>query len=128
MQMLATFPKPRTYGFTLIEMMVVLLIVGLLVSVLSPSMQRMANTIQAKTEFLEVKRRLSGLSALAMERGEAIHIKELDLEEGWIIFGDVVYKPNGVCIGGDIRIAYKKMEIHRQQLTSPFCRLGDDDG
>ena len=127
MRTLATSPKFDSSGFTLIEVMVVLVIVGLMASVLSPAMQRVANSIQARSEFLEVKRKIQGLSTIAMQRGEAVDVVDLELKEGWIASGDVVYQPNGVCLGGDIRIAYKDVEFHRQELMPPFCRLGDAD-
>ena len=125
MRTLATFHRVHMSGFTLIEVIVVLLIVGLMASVLSPAMQRVANSIQARSEFLEVKRKIQGLSTIAMQRGEAVDVIDLELKEGWIASGDVVYQPNGVCLGGDIRIAYKEVEFHRQELKPPFCRLGD---
>ena len=126
--MSAISPKRHAYGFTLIEVMAVLLIVGLLASLLSPSMQRLADSFQARAEYLEVKRKIQGLSMIAMQRGEAADITDLELQEGWVASGDVVYQPNGVCLGGDLRIAYKEVEFYRQQLMPPFCRLNDDDG
>ena len=125
MRTLVTSPKFDSSGFTLIEVMVVLVIVGLMASVLSPAMQRVANSIQARSEFLEVKRKIQGLSTIAMQRGEAVDVIDLELKEGWIASGGIVYQPNGVCLGGDIRIAYKEVEFHRQELKPPFCRLGD---
>ena len=127
MQMSAISRKPHTSGFTLIEVMVVLLIVGLLASILSPSMQRLANSFQARAEFLEVKRKIQSLSAIAMRSGEAADIMDLELQEGWRVSGDVVYQPNGVCLGGDLQIAYKEIEFRRQELAPPFCRLGGVD-
>ena len=123
----ATFHKTPMFGFTLIEVMVVLLIVGLMASVLSPSMARVANSIQAKAEFLEVKRKIQSLSSIAMQRGEVVYVTGLELQEGWLASGDVVYQPNGVCLGGNILISYKDVEFRRQKLTPPFCRLGDAD-
>ena len=127
MQMLAIFPKSHTFGFTLIEVMAVLVIIGLVASVLSPSMQRLANSFQAKAEFLEVKRKIQSLSTIAVRRGEAVDISDAELREGWAASGDVVYQPNGVCLGGDLRISYKEIEFYRQELAPPFCRLGDAD-
>ena len=124
MQMLAISPKS---GFTLIEVMAVLLIVGLVASVLSPSMQRLADSFQARAEFLEIKGKIQSLSSVAVRRGEAVEVSDLELQEGWAASGDVVYQPNGVCLGGDLRISYKEIEFHRQELTPPFCRLGDAD-
>ena len=124
MQMLAISPKS---GFTLIEVMAVVLIVGLVASVLSPSMQRLADSFQARAEFLEIKGKIQSLSSVALRRGEAVEISDLELQEGWAASGDVVYQPNGVCLGGDLRISYKEIEFHRQELTPPFCRLGDAD-
>ena len=127
MRTLATSPKFDSSGFTLIEVMVVLVIVGLMASVLSPAMQRVANSIQARSEFLEVKRKIQGLSTIAMQRGEAVDVIDLELKEGWIASGDIVYQPNGVCLGGDIRITYKDVQFLRQQLKPPFCRLDEND-
>ena len=124
MQMLAISPKS---GFTLIEVMAVLLIVGLVASVLSPSMQRLADSFQARAEFLEIKGKIQSLSSVAVRRGEAVEVSDLELQEGWAASGDVVYQPNGVCLGGDLRISYKEIEFHRQELMPPFCRLGDAD-
>ena len=127
MQMSATSHKVHISGFTLIEVIVVLLIVGLIASVLSPSMQRLANSIQAKAEFLEVKRKIQGISSVAMQRGEAVGVSDIELQEGWLASGDIVYQPNGVCLGGDIRITYKDVQFLRQQLKAPFCRLDESD-
>ena len=127
MRTLATSPKFDSSGFTLIEVMVVIVIVGLMDSVISPAMQRVANSIQARAEFLEVKRKIQGLSSIAMQRGEALYVSDIELQEGWLVSGDIVYQPNGVCLGGDIHITYKDVEVHRQQLMPPFCRLGDAD-
>ena len=127
MQTLAISPKHHQFGFTLMEVMAVLLIVGLVASVLSPSMQRLANSFQARAEFLDVKRKIQSLSSAAMTRGEAVDISDLELQEGWAASGDVVYQPNGVCLGGDLSISYKEVEFHRQVLRPPFCLLGDAD-
>jgi len=112
-------------GFTLIEVMVVILIVGLIASVLSPSMQRMANSIQARVEFLEVKREIQSLSSIAMQKGESVNLADLELLEGWAVAGDVAYQPNGVCLGGDLYISYEEVEVHRQDLVPPFCEIGN---
>jgi len=107
--------------------MAVLLIVGLVASILSPSMERLANSFQARAEFLDVKRKIQNISSIAVQRGEAVDISDIELQEGWAASGDIVYQPNGVCLGGDLRISYKEVEFHRQELTPPFCRLGDAD-
>ena len=112
-------------GFTLIEVMVVILIVGLIASVLSPSMQRMANSIQARVEFLEVKREIQSLSSIAMQKGESADLSDLKLLEGWSAAGDVTYQPNGVCLGGNLYISYEEVEFFRQDLEPPFCKIGN---
>ena len=128
MLMSVTSHKFQTNGFTLIEVMVVIMIVGLIASMLFPSMERMANSIQAKVEFLDVKREIQGLSLIAVQRGEAVYLTELKLSEGWTATGDVTYQPNGVCLGGDIDIVYKEVEVHRQNLVAPFCEIGEANG
>jgi general secretion pathway protein G len=133
MRILAFFPtfSPRTsFGYSLVEVMVVLVLLSLLTSVVIPNISSTLDRFQFRSNQDEVLIQLSGLGYLAYQKQQAIELYPdddlggvLELPEGWTIElkGPIRYQANGICLGGVITLVYEE-ETEDFLLSAPFCR------
>lgn len=128
----ATPPRSETgRGFTLLELVVVLALLGLAVALVAPAGFRTIETWRRATEVDGVLERLSGLPETARQEGKALTFpagplpaEQLgDLPEGWVVRLDdpLVIHPNGACLGS--RGALVNGGYSRAfRMDAPFCR------
>jgi len=133
MPILASFPtnEPRTLsGYSLVEVIVVLVLLSLVTSVVIPNLSSTLDRFQLRSNQDEVLVQLSGLGYLAYQKQQAIVLNPgddlgdlLELPKGWTIEleGPIKYQANGVCLGGTITLVYEQM-AEEFLLTAPFCR------
>ncbi len=86
---------PRSRGFTLIEMLVVLLIAGMLTAVVVPAMERMSRSAQLKSEHDAILGELDGLGYEAFLSGKSVTLSgsvsavaatyPIRMPEGWAL-------------------------------------------
>ena len=109
----------RSYGFTLLEILVVLTIVGLLAGVALPQLRKMATSVERSSQRTNIKSAIEGLGYQAFVTGKPISLTAkgtppestgsdhpLQLPSGWQIqiLRPIRYAINGACSGGEISI------------------------
>jgi general secretion pathway protein G len=124
MRTLDIFPKTNRHGagYTLLELLVVVSIIGLMAGLALPRLSGMYDSLKWAGQRDEVFRRIGNLGYEAYmaardfeldryppEKGEGL----LTLPEGWKIETEapVRYGQDGVCFGGVLYLTYKERRI-----------------
>ncbi len=127
-------------GYTLIEIVVVLVIFSLLAGLALPRLTTMYDSVQTAYERDEVLARLGGLGYLAFQQGldfelisyppEQLALSPtenfpLELPKGWEVRTEtpIHFFANGVCSGGEVYLIYQGREFSSVQLEPPFCSV-----
>lgn len=128
----------RQVGFTLLEVLVVLVLVGLLTALAVPNLQRLAQTVEAATRRDAVLSDIGALGYRAYVIGQsfelgpntaAIVLRDgrpvLALPAGWRISSDsaVRYSFSGFCAGGSLNLQGPDGSNDRLVLQPPLCRV-----
>ena len=144
---------PGSHGFTLLELLIVLLLMSLLAAIAAPNLVRLYSNIQRQTEREYILDQFAGLGRMALrngrgyvvkaeghtrpETGEASKPRELqppetgaepfivDLPKGWTIdlSHPLVIRFNGVCLGAQLTLLFEGKVETRFALEPPFCRV-----
>jgi prepilin-type N-terminal cleavage/methylation domain-containing protein len=129
--------RPDARGFTLLEMLAALAIMGMVIAVAAPALVRTIETAAFASQSDRIAREIEGLRAKALlERRRfvfpgtgAAPLEELSapLPDGWTIEGEpVVFLDTGVCLGGALTISDGKGRSRVLTLEAPDCRLAPD--
>ena len=121
----------RARGFTLLEMVVVLAILGLATAMVGPSMIHGIDTWRRQSDVDALLDQVRGLPAQARAHGMAIEISDdslagekppLHIGGGWQLHVPEPWKvqANGVCEGGRLQLAVNDRE-RVLQVAAPFC-------
>ena len=139
----------RNRGFTLLELIVVLVLVGLVTVLAVPNLQRLYESFTRKAEQGRILNQIAGLGREAMLRGRAYAVYgsagdaaeaenagrvlgfeayPLDLPEGWELSVDkpLLVRANGACLGATMTLVYRGARAARVVLEAPYCRVGAD--
>ena len=121
----------RHRGFTLLEMIVVLAILGLAAALVGPSMVKSIDTWRRKAAMDVLLDQLRALPGNARGSGKPITISDatlasatapLRIDADWILRAPEPWSvgANGVCQGGDVIVgnAYGERTI---RVSPPFC-------
>jgi prepilin-type N-terminal cleavage/methylation domain-containing protein len=123
-------PNSRS-GFTLIEILIVLGIVGALVAIAMPNIVRFYDNYQEDSKRLEIERQLARLPYKAYISSQELIFDPTDdqsinklvkLPEGWQIRSEapIKYRLDGFCHGGEIEVV-SDLKIFTYALNSPQC-------
>jgi len=124
-------------GFSLLELLVVLALIGMLTAVVAPRLQRTYDAVAGSGERDEVGRQLERLPLLARHDGKAISIARGDeaalasritLPEGWSVspLEELRVEASGVCHPARLRVSGRGV-VEVQQLTAPACGIEDEE-
>jgi len=119
-------------GFSLLEMLVVLVLLGLAAGLVAPSLSRTAERVQAAGDRDEVLRRVQGLPVLARQAGRAFRWDAGSVLDppgtrwptGWrvVALTPLELAPNGWC-GGALLQAQGPGLSMRLEALAPDCRV-----
>lgn len=123
-------------GFTLLELVVVLVIMGLAAALAAPNLMRSIDSWQASAELDRLADQIEGLPAKARGQGRALSISQdslartdapLRVEQGWTVSTPTAWlvRANGYCAGGDVVLREKGREW-RLRAVAPFCTVERD--
>jgi prepilin-type N-terminal cleavage/methylation domain-containing protein len=123
-------------GFTLLEMLVVLVILGMAAALVAPSLGRTLERVTAAGERDEMARRLAQLPAAvraegrgrAWRAGEAVALDTHAWPPGWRVTAltPLRVEASGFCAGGEVQ-AQGEGGAMRLRLEAPDCRTVDAD-
>ena len=140
-------------GFTLLELMIVLLIMAVIAAIAAPSLGRLHASIQRQSERNYILDQFAGLGHMALRHGQSyvvaatgspaleaaaspepppLRLHEtgaelyvIDLPEGWTIdlSQPLTVGANGVCLGAELTLRYDGRIEIRLELEPPYCRI-----
>ena len=141
--------RPAAAGFTLLELMVVLTLVGLIAALAAPNLQGLYGSVTRATERDYILDQFADLGAEALLRGRDYVVLDsvrtvgeaeaaippvgyeafpLDVPEGWQVRLDrpLFVRANGVCLGGAATLLHQESAPIRIELRAPYCRVETD--
>lgn len=125
-------PRGSPGGFTLLELIVVLALLGLATALVAPAGMRMIDSWRRSTDVDAALNSLAALSVAAQRQGrsfmlEAGPVPLADLEgmpEGWMVVLDTPLhiQANGACADTQGELRATDGYVQRFDLHAPFCR------
>lgn len=125
--------RKRIFGFSLVELLVVLVILGLVSSMALPNLVRAYASLSFNSDLETVKMSLSSLGHRAFLANQSIEVTSgvelsewIQPPEGWIltVIEPLVVRSNGFCIGGAISVANGNTS-KTLRITAPHCSVSD---
>ena len=132
-------------GFTLLELLVVLVLGGLLVAVAFPNLQRLYASAARNTERDHILDQIAALGREAVAQRRAYFLADseradnglgaaagtgfapfpLEVPEGWRLRVEepVLVRANGVCLGGEVTLLHDDAPPRTVRLEAPLCRV-----
>lgn len=137
--------SPITRGFTLLELLVVLMLLGVITSIALPNLTKLYDRIVAKLALDSVLDQFEavGRDAYLDNKNYAIldsgysedrfrvdypqlnqfFLFPIKLQDGWAVTTTepLLILSNGVCLGGDVKLTYNNLTVYNKKLAAPNC-------
>jgi len=123
-------------GFTLLEMLVVLVILGMAAAIVAPSLSRNAERMRDAAERGDVQRALGRLPlvarstgrSLALAAGEPLPAAWGPWPDGWVVVATtpIAVEASGFCASAEVQAA-RDGRRHRFVLREPDCSAEERD-
>ena len=125
-----------TVGFSLLEMLVVLVLISVMTALVAPRLHGTVQAIATSGERAEVTRQLERLPLLARQQGRPIEVEaggdvtavSPDFPDGWKVqpITALNIARNGVCAATNLRVEGREM-VEEWSVGSPDCKVGHGD-
>ena len=123
----------REGGFTLLELLIVLVLLGATAAIAVPGLQRTYEAVSRSGERAEVIRQIEGLPLLARAQGEAVSIEagdvaglasRLTMPQGWRVapVDPIRVRANGLCADAQVRVEGPGID-EQWRLRAPGCSV-----
>jgi len=116
-------------GFSLIEMIVVLVLLGLVSGMAVPRLTKLFDSLQTQNQINDIKNTIQGAPLDAYINGHSLNLSEYlqqsaVVPDGWeLAFPQpILIKANGICLGGDMRLLILGESVN-YKISAPFCRV-----
>ena len=126
----------RMRGFSLLEMLVVLVILGMAAALVAPSLSRTADRVRAAGDRDDVRRLVQALPMRVREAaapahwpaGEAIRLPRRDWPEGWQVVATTPFgiAANGWCSAAVLTVSGPGTTM-LFDVAEPDCRVSERD-
>ena len=133
----------NTGGFTLLELIVVLLLVGLVTALAMPNLSQLYTSVTGAAERDYILDQFAGMGQKALLSGQgfvvlgtadaaearlsqqASNVYELDVPEGWRVRLEepLIVRGNGVCLGGELTLIRAGKLAYQISLDPPYCTV-----
>ena len=135
-------------GFTLLELLVVLALLGLATAIAMPNLERLYASATRASERDYVLDQIAAVGREAALNGRAYVVfgnaqppgaadaarypeyetYVVDVPEGWRLQLDrpLVVRANGVCLGAALTLSHAEERAVRVELAPPYCRVDAD--
>ncbi len=121
---------PKTNGFTMVELLVTLVLLGLVASVVAPGLESWLSSRQAASVRMAIAGEVAMLPLRANRSGKPIVISQysqlqLDsevLSENVVISQPINVLANGYCLGGQFILSQSNGDV-TYDVMSPYCQV-----
>ena len=130
--------RPESRGFTLLELLVVMAVVGLLAGLIAPNLQKLVGSVDRATRRDGLVADIAGLSYRAYSLGQGFELSEanfgqllrdgnpvLAVPSGWRVAVEqpIRFGFNGLCNGGRLTLVSPDSVSEAVLLRAPDCRI-----
>lgn len=134
--------RREVMGFTLLELLVVMTVVGLVAAMVGPNLQAMVGSVDRATRRDGLVADIGNLGYRAFVLGQSFELSEpgmnqilsdgspvLGVPSGWRVRvpQPIRFGFNGICSGGRVELVSPDRVVERLQLRAPDCRPGRDE-
>ena len=122
---------PNSQGFTIIEAIIVLVLLGAILAIVAPNLSRTFESFSTAAELRKIASQINLMSKKSfLVRKEVLLGRDtLKLQKGWDIETEtpIIFSQKGFCSGGEIVIKNNQETLLISKLEPPFCELKLDE-
>lgn len=134
-------PCRKSHGFTLLELLIVLVLIALISGIAGPNLHKLLGTVERVTRHDGLVADIGGLSYRAFALGQGFELSNesqhnllndgnpiLAVPDDWQVKvkQPISYTFNGFCSGGTITLIAPDNTVEQLLLDAPVCRVRSD--
>jgi len=131
-------PDRKSRGFTLLELLVVLTVVGLVTALVAPNLGRLVGSMERAVRRDGLVADIAGLSFRAYSLGQGFELSEagfnvplrdgdlvLSVPSGWRVEVEspIRFSFTGLCSGGSLSVSSPDGVVEKLRLVPPACQV-----